>query len=689
MFSETLLTFPSTANYSLGNTIERVLKQTLILLSLALFLYSKTIFTSVLLISAIIYHQIMLKLNPKYKLDIRTLTNSQSDFKVSFENKERYITRFLVIYVSVIFAIKAAKNIMNSFFKQPGWTFLKTKLEVLSTFIFSDLRKSKEDIYAGGLILLLGLVLFVITEKSEVYYDRPLLKIMRIMNGKIFTRILYGIVSILIMIKVLWYRSWSIFKLLESLAIVVIMIICFMRYQLTGIFRMTEYLNYHKYVCLFKLVLIAVFIMLKSLELTKWISVIGKSFIEEMNKLEEPWNLELLLVMLLFVFHSALNFALKFKQRLVDPTAQSVDTNLKTKPYKLMLINYFAKNLIPILGQKKFENCLKINLDLKFNFYKALKNHVHFRKQFEYSVRAYFADRPLSWKFELMSVLMKLGLVIKAYQFDIIRNGLNAVMILYLSMFFEQINILSVFYLITSLVILTHNSFKTISQAVFVFGIAPSFAIIILLGFAHFVKFSGPKNWALFLEKLVIGGGFDFDGESIKMFLEKKTSFVAIAVLYLILLSYINSKTENQRGVSLVEYMRRKRLKVLNTDEDVIFIGKKLMLVICYIMKWVLLWGIIMEFLNFVNILNSLLLVFVGVHCFVPSQKSYELFCEIALLVFVCRFLTRYVKQMLTNPTKYNFLFGYFYNDTLGYGSYDLWSVCDSKNNKVFGRRKR
>lgn len=677
MFLENLIIFPSIVNFSISSLAKRFFDQTLILMFMFLFSFKKTIFTSVVLLFGIGHHFFRLKLYQVNKNNLKSLSASTTDFKIEFKTPELIFLKIIPIFSLTLLIIKFITFVLDFFLKKT--IFYKSdqieSLSVLSSFVFETKPALKIDFLFGVLFTFLSWTYYVKSAQSQNYYDRITIKILKNM---ITTKTLLGFYTfmyLLLVFKVFWNKYWTLINFIENVIIVVVMIVCFVKYQINGTFSTKKFLNYHKYLCLLKLLFIIAYFILWYLN-----SVIPqfKKTIEnfpEIRVMKESFNSPLTLLFLLYLSHSWLNFLIKFHHTFVESPKQPIDKALFHKPYNLNFISYFAKNLIQIVDIGGLPIHLKSNLSLKFKFYKDLMKHNYFKKQFEYSMRSYLSEANLPFKFRFLDFARKIKLIFDIYKFDLMRLMMNFVMIYYFSVFFVELNVLSLFYFIAALSILIFTSFKSISHSVFIFGIVPSLMIILFIGFYSILRYFQYDISPNILKSMANVCGFELHSESIRIFLQKKINFIGIGIFYLILLSFINSKTDNQKDFSLIQFLKNKRLVILNTDEDFLFVFKRIFLVICLCVKYFVLSAILVEFLNFVNLLNSIALIFLIVYVLFQTKKTFSIFCEVSLFLFIFRFIHRYVKMIWGISDEYNFLFGYFYNDTFSFSNYTLEKI--------------
>ena len=661
MFNPNIQLLVNPASFSLSNLVVRFANQLYALVIMLLFVYHKSICTSLLLISVLIYNYLNFKIRLTERDQIQRYIQSNQTTKINCLYRER-IFFFVIVCLNCAFLLL---KIFHFFMKYMIYSRKEDTIldlfKQLSCFLLVD-----SDILDLLLLLVVTPVSFgfyLMNRRLRIYYDYYFFKIANTLYSSFLTTLLLLAVTAIIAVKITMLFTLTIMGMAESFIIVALILNIFIKYKGIVNASLKTPVNILKYLVAGKIFCIAVLVILANIididVEAKILSIVSN----EMSCAKNPNNLNLHLTMLLYLLLNYYSYITKFSNTFRIRVNKTPYPELYQRPYRLHFIKYFARRLMAILRIKNIETNIDLNLDLKADFYKDLKNHVYFKKSFDYSHKPLFEAEKLPVKFWLYAQWRKYYMIFKVYRIDVGLFILNALMLLYLAFYFYDINLLSVFYFALSITIIIFNELNIIWSSSLVFCILPNMLMILLNSFYYFYMrlFEG-ENYEDSFGRIYRLLGFDSNPNLIERNVSTELVAISLNTIYLICYARLWKQKEKKGKVAVMQSLRNQRHSVLDADEDLMFIFQTLFKYGLIALKLYIIYNILMEVLTYVNVSNTIIITSLLAYFVFNTPVLFECFCNVMLSIFALRFFSRYKLVFGVYEDHFNLLYGFYFN---------------------------
>jgi hypothetical protein len=493
MFIKKSMSLYTVSSFSWRNFLTRCANQLLVVLITMLFIKTKSLYTCIAFLLIILFNILNFKITFDKEPFLKYVLKNQIDFKLNCYNKEKvFFKAFFAL--SILFLVFKLSNMIITpleYFLPASYNASLLEYskihERLSYLLWETPELYTTDLICHLMLTFTTFVSYMINRKATSYHDFYTVKVYR----KVFTDLtknctLICALALLLLIEIVFFKL-NLLGFVENVIILVLMIKIFFKIKISEYQNMTRYINVLKYLSIVKLILFVTIISVAQIIGAEPNDVYIKFLTSELESFLHPQSSRLIILILLYYLYNIISFCMKFQKLFCMKEPSEFLNILQNKPYKLFFISYFAKNLLKILKVSNVEKVVRYNLELRYKFYDQLKVYAYFKKSFEYSFKSSNSNFGLSTKYSLYEIWTKYWNIFNVYKYDFIIILLNGLMSFFLASKFLSISILSVFYLILTLVIMMSVNFRVIWQASMAFCIAPTIMIIFVF---FLIKFS-------------------------------------------------------------------------------------------------------------------------------------------------------------------------------------------------------
>jgi hypothetical protein len=627
----------------------RIFNMAFMLALLALFAYIQTPYTCLLVVTTMIFFEIQIQLHLKTDLSRVPLARL---FRREVKSAELKIIMIFLSMALFFFVIKClaffdwSKNTETQII---GFTSRKIiiRMSEAASLVYPGMNQMGNDLVLQSIFTVVLIVMSIANRRLTVRYDNTTVEIFEKFFNRTGILLTFIILLGIVITRQLLYVQLSIVDFVESLLMVFFLTKTFGEEKEPSLMVLRNWTDFFRRLCVVKVVAFIAQMAYYSYHIfgfdpvrEKQISLLFSKILANQTDFRQAvfWTI---VVYLCYIYLGyAIRFNIIFEGRKGTP-------DLKVeKPYRTLLISYFAKNFNLILGANQISITQQRSLKNHGVFLHNLKRNLAFKMQLEYSLKTEAVARKQNKRFKIAAFFKKVFDVVMYHKEQVIQLAANTIFLVFLSINVDDWSLLSVCLFVYTVLIVRFDTFKVIWTASWAFCIIPVCFMIVVLGLLA---------WAEKQNEEEPGNSVPFSLAVMRMILSiKKVNLVKVSTL---MNKYIRILALNTMflGVRAMLHLQSKKMlkeedwienssffpKLGNLDRNVhtffTFLAQTWVTVLTY-------FFMILTLLNavfYISILNFFMFVVTLIYLISPSNLTLKIVCNSTFALLCLRFIVR------------------------------------------------
>lgn len=662
MFISELTLADSRCKSSLWNLSLRFSVQAFILLTIFLFSLKQNLITSLLFASVMIYFYLNNKFSFVDLEQLRQYRSRERTFFIELVKKEHSAILLMLIICCASLMAKAATHVRNSF--AHSHSDLEDYIEGI--FFLYEKDSSLDTILLFSYTFVTAIV-YKVTRSNPIFFDPNMVKIYLSIFTKSMKAFLFVAIVISIIISKINFFQISYVGIIENIAIIVIFIVIFDKVSRGNYDVLRRYINILKYIAILKIISILVFwnLFFSSTSIIAFKNIIDPGLLKRIcheiyseQNINDPSFFLLIGQYLLFNYF---NFLCKFRSYFKPLSQRNQFPELIENSLKVNFIQYFAKELPFIMSMSPIEAHIDHSLHPKKKYWKDFESIAYFKKNYENTVKAELDLLEKSTKFSLIEFFKKNKNILILYRKQLLNHVITALYLFFLTTQIIKVNFFSMFYLSMCILILNFQSKSLLRKSNAILCIAPNLAALMLYALL-FIGGDVSTLWNLidFFRPVLKKFGFMYINSVLDVHVKNHFFALFVSVAYIWAFMLIEKSNQIMSGGS-VDYMLKKRMQMLDADEDLMYFLKVIFNIGIVCLKYFTIYLMLSDCLDHVSLTNTIVLGFIFLHFFNNSKFSFECLVDTFQTVFVLRFFARYTNLFGEIEDHFKLLIGLFF----------------------------